>query len=58
VYLLYEEPDGLKGRKLTIAPGEGQEMGRSARMRFDLEAFEKEAGLGQVVAVNYFNTKR
>jgi len=52
VVLLYEQPQGFDGKKL--APPNGAKVGNFQRMRWDLEAWGKEVGLGEVVAVNYF----
>lgn len=52
VFLLYEQPEGFEVQR--YAPGAGKEMGIWGRVRFDLDGFEREVGLGEVVAVNYF----
>lgn len=52
VFMLYEQPEGFAGTK--FAPAGGAKMGRWPRMRYDLDAFEKQAGLGSVLAANYF----
>jgi phosphatidylethanolamine-binding protein len=51
VFLLYEQPEGFDAEK--FAPG-GQPMSRPARMRYDYDAFAKEANLGPVIASTYF----
>jgi phosphatidylethanolamine-binding protein (PEBP) family uncharacterized protein len=50
LFLLYEQPKGFEAGKL----GWDQGVGRRARMRFDLDGFEKKAGLGKVVGGNWF----
>ena len=52
VFLLYEQPEDFDATK--HAPTDGTKMARSARMRYDLGAFEKTAKLGPVIAANYF----
>lgn len=52
VFFLYEQPDDFDGAKW--APPGGKKLGNRPRMRYDLDAFEKEAKLGPVIAVNYF----
>jgi phosphatidylethanolamine-binding protein (PEBP) family uncharacterized protein len=52
VFLLYEQPEGFD--PIKFAPPGGKKVGMRPRMRYDLKAFEKEAKLGPVVAVNYF----
>jgi phosphatidylethanolamine-binding protein len=52
VFLLYEQPEGFDQAK--FAPKGGKKVGIRPRMSYDLKAFEKEAKLGPVVAVNYF----
>lgn len=52
IFLLYEQPADFDGKK--HAPAGGAPMGNWPRMRYNLEAFEKEAELGPVVAANYF----
>ena len=37
-------------------PAGGAKLGNGKRMRYDLDAFVKEAGLGEVLAVNYFKS--
>lgn len=54
IFLLYEQPADFDLKK--YAPPAGQKVGISKRVRYDLEAFEKEAGLGAVVAANYFES--
>lgn len=54
VFLLYEQPEGFDVKR--FAPANGQEMGIMQRVRYDLANFEKEAGLGPVVAANYFTS--
>jgi phosphatidylethanolamine-binding protein (PEBP) family uncharacterized protein len=49
VFLLYEQPE-----KYVSPGGKGKNVGMWPRVRYDLDAFEKEAGLGAVIAANYF----
>jgi phosphatidylethanolamine-binding protein (PEBP) family uncharacterized protein len=50
VFLLYEQPKGFEAGKLGWNHG----VGRSARMRFDIDGFEKKAGLEKAVGGNWF----
>lgn len=52
VFLLYEQPEGFEGAE--YAPANGKELSNWYRIRYDLESWEKTAGLGEVVGVNYF----
>lgn len=52
IFLLYEQPEGLDPAQFAL-PGRNK-VGIWPRIRYDLQAFEKEAGLGPVVASNYF----
>jgi phosphatidylethanolamine-binding protein (PEBP) family uncharacterized protein len=54
VFILYEQPADFDATKFVPA-GEKQ-MGMTARIRYDLDGFVKEAKLGEIVAVNYFNS--
>lgn len=54
VFLLYEQPEGFEAAGKKYAPAEGKEMGIWGRVRFDLDGFEREVGLGKAVAANYF----
>lgn len=51
-FFLYEQPEGFKGEK--YAPPNGQKLGNWHRMRYDLDGWEKEIGLGSILACNYF----
>lgn len=51
IFVLYEQPEGFDVSK--YAPAEGKEFGMWGRIRFDLDGFEKENGLGPLVASNY-----
>lgn len=53
-FFLYEQPESFDGNK--YAPGNGAEMGLWPRMRYSLDEWEKEAGLGPIIATNYFNS--
>jgi hypothetical protein len=52
VFLAYEQPEGFDVAR--FAPRGGVKVGNWKRMRFDLRAWEREAGLGKVVASNFF----
>jgi phosphatidylethanolamine-binding protein len=55
VFLLYEQPAGFDAAEFAPAQGgPGTEVPAYKRMWFDLDAWEKKAGLGDVVAFNYF----
>lgn len=54
VFLLYEQPEGFDVK--AHAPAEGTKMGVWARMWYSLDEWEKRAGLGKVVAANYFTS--
>lgn len=54
VFLLYEEPIGLNGGR--YAPADGAGMSNWYRMRYDLDAWEREIGLGSALGVNYFRS--
>lgn len=53
-FFLYEQPASLDGSK--YASGDGAKMGLWSRMRYSLDAAEKELGLGPIVATNYFTS--
>lgn len=64
VFLLYEQPQDFEeklgkgvGLGLGLSKG-GGEMPRTQRMRCDVEGFLEMLGVGEVVAVNYFLSKR
>lgn len=52
MFLLYDQPEGFDPVK--FAPPGGKGMAMRPRMKYDLAAFVKAAGLGPVVACNYF----
>lgn len=63
VFLCWEQPGGVDGQKVREVLGldgggegeeEGEDVGMTKRVRFDQEGFEKNLGLGEVVAGNYF----
>lgn len=54
IFFLYEQPADFDAKK--HAPPGGKELPVTQRMRYDLDAWEKEAKLGPVLAVNYFNS--
>ncbi|RDW62115.1 hypothetical protein BP6252_11548 [Coleophoma cylindrospora] len=51
-FFLYEQPPGFDGSK--YAPADGKNLSNWHRMRYNLEAFEKQAKLGPIIAANYF----
>ncbi|KAF2234990.1 PEBP-like protein [Viridothelium virens] len=53
-FFLYEQPEGFSGKK--YAPPNGKPLGNMNRMRYDLDAWVKKAGLGEPLAVNYFKS--
>ncbi|KAI0143268.1 phosphatidylethanolamine-binding protein [Pestalotiopsis sp. NC0098] len=55
VFLLYEQPSGFDAKKF-MPQAEGQEFPMMQRIRFDPSKFVKEAGLGEVLASNYFES--
>lgn len=55
VFLLYEQPSGFDAKKF-MPQAEGQEFPMMQRIRFDPSKFVKEAGLGEVLAGNYFES--
>lgn len=52
VSLLYEQPAGFDAKAL----GWDKNVGLRARIRFDIDGFEKKAGLGKAVAGNSFTS--
>lgn len=54
VFFLYEQPDHFTAQK--YAPPNGAKVATMKRMRYDLDAFEKEAGLGKIVACTYLTS--
>ncbi|KAH8660519.1 phosphatidylethanolamine-binding protein [Xylariales sp. PMI_506] len=54
VFFLYEQPAAFDTKK--YAPAEGKPVGISGRVRYSLDDFAKEAGLGEVLAANYFTS--
>lgn len=55
VFLLYEQPSGFDAKKF-MPQAEGQEFPMMQRIRFDPSKFVKDAGLGEVLAGNYFES--
>ncbi|KAI9742967.1 MAG: hypothetical protein M1818_003262 [Claussenomyces sp. TS43310] len=51
-FFLFEQPEGFDGKK--YAPAGGKPLGNLHRMRYDLDGWQKEAKLGEPLAVNYF----
>lgn len=54
VFYLYEQPADFDAKK--HAPADGKQVGNLSRMRYDMDAWVKTAGLGQPIAVNYFTS--
>ncbi|KAI1084268.1 putative protease inhibitor [Whalleya microplaca] len=54
VFFLYEQPADFDGKKYA-APN-GQNVGIGPRVRYDLDAWEKEIKLGPLLAANYFKS--
>lgn len=54
IFMLYEQPAGFSGAK--YAPADGKNLGNMHRMRYDLDAWEKEISLGPILAANYFTS--
>jgi len=53
-FFLYEQPEGFDYKK--YAPEGGKTLSNWGRMRYDLDAWAKEIGLGEVVVFNYFTS--
>ncbi|KAL9617889.1 MAG: hypothetical protein Q9160_007377 [Pyrenula sp. 1 TL-2023] len=51
-FFLFEQPEGFDGKK--YAPPGGKPFSNWHRMRYDLDSWQKEARLGEPLAVNYF----
>ncbi|KAI1848389.1 hypothetical protein JX265_008830 [Neoarthrinium moseri] len=54
IFFLYEQPATFDGKK--YAPPDGQPLATTKRMRYSLDDFEKAAGLGEILALNYFKS--
>lgn len=54
IFFLYEEPSGFDVEKYS--PPNGGSLSNWYRMRYDLDAWEREIGLGGVLGVNYFTS--
>ncbi|KAK3619079.1 hypothetical protein LTR56_018846 [Elasticomyces elasticus] len=54
-FFLYEQPADFDARKHRSMP-EGQQVGVRKRMFYSLDAFERQAKLGPIVACNYFTS--
>ncbi|KAJ6107384.1 hypothetical protein N7523_008707 [Penicillium sp. IBT 18751x] len=54
IFFLFEEPAGFEPKK--YAPADGKTLSNWYRMRYDLDSWAKEIGLGSVLAFNYFNS--
>lgn len=53
-FYLYEQPDGFDAARW--APDADGNMGNWTRIRFGLDEWAKEAGLGAILAANYFTS--
>ncbi|KAJ3473433.1 hypothetical protein NLG97_g10310 [Lecanicillium saksenae] len=53
-FYLYEQPEGFDAGRWK--PAGGGKMGNVARIRYSLDEWEKEAGLGPILAANYFTS--
>ncbi|GJN82013.1 protease inhibitor (Tfs1) [Purpureocillium lilacinum] len=53
-FFLYEQPAGFDGK--AHAPADGAKMSNWSRMRFSLDDWEKKAGLGKIIAANYYTS--
>lgn len=53
-FFLYEQPVEFDGKK--FAPPDGKPLGNMNRMRFDLDSWEKKAGLGNMISMNFFKS--
>ena len=62
LFMLYEQPPGFDGKALGQTLGkpasaeEGAPFGLWNRVRFDYDGLVKKAGLGEIVAVNFFTS--
>lgn len=54
VFMLFKQPGGFEKQSLKCARPEGEAFPMIGRMRFDFESVVEEAGLGEVVAANWF----
>lgn len=54
IFFIYEQPADFDGSK--YAPADGKPLGNMGRIRYDLTAFEKKAGLGDILASSYFTS--
>lgn len=52
LFFLYEEPEGFDYKK--HAPPNGKNMGMWQRIRYDLDTWGEQIGLGPALAFNYF----
>ncbi|EJP64528.1 protease inhibitor (Tfs1), putative [Beauveria bassiana ARSEF 2860] len=56
-FYLYEQPPGFDAtRWMAPAPGRQGEMGNWKRIRYGLDGWASKAGLGVIVAANYFTS--
>lgn len=54
VFFLFEQPAGFDARK--YAPPGGKNLSNMSRMRYNLDSWVKEVGLGEILALNYFKS--
>ncbi|KAJ5223548.1 phosphatidylethanolamine-binding protein [Penicillium chermesinum] len=54
VFFLFEQPAGFDAKK--YAPANGKTLSNWHRMRYNLDAWSKEIGLGDILALNYFKS--
>lgn len=53
-FFLFEQPEAFDGKK--YAPANGKPLSNWFRMRYDLDNWQKTAGLADAIAVNYFTS--
>lgn len=53
-FYLYAQPAGFETARW--APKDGEKMGNLVRIRYGLDEWEREAGLGPILAANYFTS--
>lgn len=54
VFFLYEQPADFDVERHLIVKEKGKAVGNGKRIRYDLEAFERQASLWDIVAGNFF----
>ncbi|KAM3439607.1 hypothetical protein MY4824_002599 [Beauveria thailandica] len=56
-FYLYEQPEGFDATQwMARAPGRQGKMGNCKRIRYGLDGWARKAGLGAIVAANYFTS--